>query len=119
MGQSQREGYVNKIAKRNCILRKLATTSWGALQSVLQTSTLALCCSAAEYCTPVWTRSPSTKLVNVKLRESMRRIGGCLKSTLIQWLPTIKLNWFSPHQKRRYDTENNQQNLGHGRQHTP
>ncbi|GFS22025.1 RNA-directed DNA polymerase from mobile element jockey-like [Elysia marginata] len=52
-------------------------------------STLALCYNAAEYCTPVWTRSLSTKLVDVKLRESMRTTGGCLKSTPIQWLPTI------------------------------
>ncbi|GFS21021.1 RNA-directed DNA polymerase from mobile element jockey-like [Elysia marginata] len=77
------EGCANKIAKRNCILRKLARTTWGASQSVLQTSTLALCNSAAEYCTPAWTRSPNTKLVDVKLCEWMRTLGGCLKSTPI------------------------------------
>ncbi|GFR96407.1 RNA-directed DNA polymerase from mobile element jockey-like [Elysia marginata] len=55
------EGCANKIAKRNCILRKLARTTWGASQSALRTSTLALCYSAAEYCTPVWTRSPKNE----------------------------------------------------------
>ncbi|GFR91734.1 hypothetical protein ElyMa_006183000 [Elysia marginata] len=32
---------------------------------------------AAEYCAPVWTRSPNTKLVDDKLRESMTTLGGC------------------------------------------
>ncbi|GFS03561.1 RNA-directed DNA polymerase from mobile element jockey-like [Elysia marginata] len=73
------EGCANKIAKRNCILRKLSRTTRCASQSVLRTSTLALCKSAHEYCAPVWTRSQNTKLVDVKLRKSMRTIGGCLK----------------------------------------
>ncbi|GFR57353.1 hypothetical protein ElyMa_000000200 [Elysia marginata] len=37
------EGCANKIAKSNCILRKLARTTCGASQSVLQTSTIDLC----------------------------------------------------------------------------
>ncbi|GFR79776.1 RNA-directed DNA polymerase from mobile element jockey-like [Elysia marginata] len=93
------EGCANKIAKRNCILRKLARTTWGASQSVLQTSTLALSFNAAEYCAPAWTRSPNTKLVDVKQRESMRTVGGCLKSTPIQWLPTIS-SFAPPHDRR-------------------
>ncbi|GFS02884.1 hypothetical protein ElyMa_004618900 [Elysia marginata] len=43
---------------------------------------------AAEYCALVWTRSPNTKLVDVKLHVAMRAIGVCLKSAPIQWLPT-------------------------------
>ena len=83
------EGCANKIAKRNCILSKLARTTWGASQTVLRTSTIALCNSVAEYCAPVWTRSSHTQLIDIKLRESMRKIGGCLKSTPTQWLPVI------------------------------
>ena len=83
------EGCANKIAKRNCILRKLCGTSWGASQTVLRTSSLALCYSVAEYCAPVWTRSSHTNRIDVQLRESMRTISGCLKSTPIQWLPTM------------------------------
>ena len=37
------EGTANKIAKRNCLLRKLTSTSWGASPKVLRTSALALC----------------------------------------------------------------------------
>ncbi|GFR92107.1 TBC1 domain family member 10B [Elysia marginata] len=34
-------------------------------------------------------KKPEHQTVDVKLRESMRTIGGCLKSMPIQWLPTI------------------------------
>ncbi|GFR65894.1 RNA-directed DNA polymerase from mobile element jockey-like [Elysia marginata] len=108
-----------KIAKRNCILRNLAITTRGASQSVLRTSTLALCYSAAEYCAPVWTTSLNTKLVDVKLRESIRTIGGCLKSTPIQWLPSI-ISITPPHIRREDATRKIiLKNRGHGRQHTP
>ena len=43
----------------------------------------------AEYCAPVWSRSAHTNLVDVKLRDSMRTITGCLKSTPTQWLPVL------------------------------
>ena len=83
------EGTARKIGKRNCILKKLAGTTWGASQTLLRTSAIALCYSVAEYCSPVWMRSSHTKLVDVKLRESMRTITGCLKSTPTQWLPVM------------------------------
>lgn len=83
------EGTASKIGKRNCLLRKLAGTTWGASQTLLRTSTLALCHSVGEYCAPVWMRSTHTNLVDVKLRESMRIITGCLKSTPTQWLPVM------------------------------
>ncbi|GFR62529.1 RNA-directed DNA polymerase from mobile element jockey-like [Elysia marginata] len=109
------EGCANKIAKR-----KLARTTWGTSQSVLRTSTLALCYKAAAHCAPVWTRCPNTRLVGVKLRELMRTIGGCLEPTPIQWLSNISLiNCTSPREWRRCDTENDQKNRGHGRQHIP
>ena len=75
------KGVAGKIGKRNCLIKKLAGTTWGAHQPLLRTSTLALCYSAAEYCSPVWSRSTHTNLVDVKLRDSMRTITGCLKST--------------------------------------
>jgi len=40
-------------------------------------------------CAPVWTRSAHTSLVDVKLRESMRIVTGCLKPTPVQWLPVM------------------------------
>ena len=83
------EGTARKIGKRNCLLRKLAGTTWGASQTLLRTSTMALCHSVGEYCAPVWMRSTHSSLVDVKLRESMRIITGCLKSTPTQWLPVM------------------------------
>ncbi|GFR84146.1 RNA-directed DNA polymerase from mobile element jockey-like [Elysia marginata] len=60
--------------------------------------------SAAEYCPPVWIRRRNTKLVDVKLRESMRTTGGCLKSTPIQWLPTM-CSVAPPHIRREDATQ--------------
>ena len=75
------QGIAKKVNKRNCIIRKIAGTSWGAKQSVLRTSGLALCYSAAEYAAPVWSRSSYTHQIDTKLRDTMRTISGCLKST--------------------------------------
>ena len=83
------EGTARKIGKRNCILGKLAGTTWGASQTLLRTSAIALCYSVAEYCAPAWTRSAHTNLVDAKLRSSMRIVTGCLKSTPTQWLPVM------------------------------
>lgn len=93
------EGVSRKIGKRNCILRKLAGTTWGASQTLLRTSSLALCYSVAEYCAPVWTRSAHTSLVDVKLRDSMRIVTGCLKPTPVQWL-TVMSAIAPPHLRR-------------------
>ena len=46
------EGCANKIAKRNCLMRKLANSSWGASQQILRISALDLCSSVGEYCDP-------------------------------------------------------------------
>ncbi|GFR91600.1 RNA-directed DNA polymerase from mobile element jockey-like [Elysia marginata] len=56
------------------------------------------------YCAPVWTRSPDTKVVDVKLRESTRTLGGCLESTPIRWLPTIS-SIAAPHIRREDETQ--------------
>ena len=101
------EGSANKIAKRNCLIRKLAGTSWGAPTTVLRTSALALCYSVADYCAPVWARSSHTHLVDTKLRDSMRTITGCLKSTPVQWLPVMS-GIPPPHLRRQ---EANQRSL--------
>ena len=80
------QGIAKKVNKRNCIIRKIAGTSWGAKQSVLRTSGLALCYSAAEYAAPVWSRISHTHQIDTKLRDTMRTISGCLKSTPNNWL---------------------------------
>ena len=42
-----------KVSTRNNIVRKLTTSKWGSLSSVLRTTALALSFSAAEYACPV------------------------------------------------------------------
>ena len=88
-----------KIATRNSIIRKLAGTSWGASQDVLRTSSIALCYSVGEYCAPVWNRSSHSKLIDSKLRDSMRTISGSLKPTPTQWLPVMS-SIAPPHLRR-------------------
>jgi len=49
--------------------------------ATLRTSAMALCYSTAEYCAPVWDRSPLTKLIDVQLNESMRIVSEALRPT--------------------------------------
>jgi len=78
-----------KLNSRTALIRKLAATKWGANQTVLKVSVLALCYSAAEYCAPVWERRAHTNKVDIQLRTAMHIISGALKATPIQWLPTM------------------------------
>lgn len=53
-----------KLKSRNNIIQniaKLVGASWGSIVELLQTSTLALVYSVAEYCVPVWSRSRKVK----------------------------------------------------------
>jgi len=45
---------VDKLKSRNHLISKLTGMTWGANDSTLRTSALALCHSVAEYCCPVW-----------------------------------------------------------------
>ena len=73
----------SKVAARNNILRKLTGTTWGANPSVLRTTALALCYSAAEYACPVWERSVHARKLDPVLNETCRLITGCLKPTKV------------------------------------
>ncbi|KAJ3582864.1 hypothetical protein NHX12_000160 [Muraenolepis orangiensis] len=50
-----------KVTARVSLIRRLAGTTWGASARTLRISTQALVFSAAEYCAPVWSRSPHVK----------------------------------------------------------
>ena len=78
-----------KVGARNHIIARLASSSWGASASTLRSSSLALCYSTAEYCAPVWFRSPHVHLVDSKLYSSMRIISGTIHSTPVPWLPVL------------------------------
>ena len=56
--------------------------------SVVKTHCFVLCYSAAEYCTPVWSRSAHTSQVDVQL-NSMRLISGTLRSIPLLWFPVL------------------------------
>jgi len=47
------------------------------------------CYSAAEYCTPIWSRSAHTSRVYVQLNSIMRLISSTLRSTPLPWLPVL------------------------------
>jgi len=81
-----------KLKNRNNLLMKLAGSTWGASANTLRSCALALCYSAAEYCAPVWSRSPHTSRVDVQLNSTMRLISGTLRSTPLPWCRVLSLS---------------------------
>ena len=80
------ENFAGKIQSRNNLLSKLANSRWGANPHVMRTTALAMCYSVAEYACPVWLDSTHSKLIDVALNETCRKITGCMKSTPINQL---------------------------------
>jgi len=89
----ERHGWTDSVLtcdkNRNNLLMKLAGSTWGASANTLRSSTLALCYSAVDYCTQVWSRSAHTSQVDVQLNSTMRLISGTLRSTPLPWLPVL------------------------------
>jgi len=77
----------------------------GRQRNTLQSSALALCFSAAEYCAPVWSRSAHTSRVDVQLNSTMCLISGTLRSTPLPWLPVLS-NIEPPALRRKAATDN-------------
>ena len=50
-----------KVATRNNLLTKLATSKWGKNPNTIRTTALALSYSTTEYAAPVWARSAHAK----------------------------------------------------------
>ncbi|KAJ3597816.1 hypothetical protein NHX12_001333 [Muraenolepis orangiensis] len=67
-----------KVTARVSLIRRLAGTTWGASARTLRISTQALVFSAAEYCAPVWSRSPHVKKVDPIINNALRIITGSL-----------------------------------------
>ncbi|KAJ3606507.1 hypothetical protein NHX12_026028 [Muraenolepis orangiensis] len=81
-----------KVTARVSLIRRLAGTTWGASARTLRISTQALVFSAAEYCAPVWSRSPHVKKVDPIINNALRIITGCLKPTPVSYLPVLATN---------------------------
>jgi len=60
------ESLRKELTSRVALLRWLAGSGWGAGATTLQTATLALVHSTAEYCAPVWCRGAHTRLIGAK-----------------------------------------------------
>ena len=58
-------------------------------QEMLHLVSQALVFPAAEYCAPVWSRSPHAKKVDVEINSSLRTISGCLKPTPVFHHPVL------------------------------
>ena len=84
-----------KVSARVALVRRLASTNWGASFRTLRTSAMALALSAAEYCAPVWTQSAHTRGLDVPLHDAMRLISGCIRCTPLNQLPF--LSGIQPH----------------------
>ena len=68
------EEVAGKFTTRVSLIRHLAGTIWGASAKTLRISTQALVFPAAEYCAPVWSRSPHVNKVDVAINSSLRTI---------------------------------------------
>ena len=86
------------------LLTELAGTGWGAGAGVLRASSIALCCSVAEYCAPVWSRSARVGLVDSQLNSTVRLITGTLRPTPTPWLPVLT-NIAPPSLRRKEATD--------------
>ena len=78
-----------KLTSRVSLLRRLAGSGWGAGAKTLRTAALSLVYSSAEYCAPVWCRSPHTRLIDSVLNDALRIVSGCLRPTPTEYLPVL------------------------------
>ena len=80
----------SKVTKRCNLLKRLAGNHWGADFSTLRSSALALCYSAAEYCSLAWSQSHHCYKVDVALNEYLRLVSGYIKPTPTDTLPVLR-----------------------------
>ena len=72
-----------KVLLHVTLLRQLAGSGWGAGAKTLCTADLSLCCSTAEYCTPVWHCSTHTCLIDSVLNDVL---------CIVHWMPASHSN---------------------------
>ena len=89
-----------KVATRDNLLTKLATSKWGGNLSTIRTTALALGYFTAEYAAAVWPRSAHDKNLDPELNQACRSITGYLKPTYAEDL--YLLSRIAPPAIRRY-----------------
>ena len=77
-----------KLSSRVTLLRRLVSSGWIA-GAKLCIATLSLIYSTAEYCAPVWCRSPHTRLIDSVLNDALRIVTGCLRPTPTDHIPVL------------------------------
>ena len=73
-----------KVATRNNLLTKRATSKWGANPNTIRTTALPSSYSMVEYAAPVWARSAYDKTLDPELNQACRSVTGCLKPTNVE-----------------------------------
>ena len=86
-----------KLSTRVSLLRRLASSEWGAGGKTLRTAALSLIYSIAEYCASAWCRREYTRLIDSVLNDAVRT--GWLRPTPTDNLPV--LTGIQPAQLRR------------------
>jgi len=71
------ESLREKLTSRVALLRRVAGFGWGAEATTLQTATLILAHSTAEYCAPILCRSAHTRLIHLAIIDALRFMIGC------------------------------------------
>ena len=77
------QNFAGKIQSRKKPAIKAGKFEVGARPLVIRTTALAMCYSVAEYACPVWLDSTYSKIMDVALKETFRKITGCMKNTPI------------------------------------
>ena len=78
-----------KLSSLVTLLRRLVGSGWSAGAKTLRIATLSLVYSTAEYCAPVWCRSPCTRLIDNVLNDALCIVTGCLRPTPMDHLPIL------------------------------
>ena len=63
-----------KLSTNVLLLRRLASSEWGAGAKILRTAALSLIYSTAENCAPAWCRSVHTCLIESVLNDALRNV---------------------------------------------
>ena len=89
------ESLHKKLTSHIALLRRLAGSGWGAGATTLQTVTLAMVHSTAEY----WCHIANTRLIDPAINNALRIVTGCLRPTPADNLPILPAEF-----RRRHPT---------------